>query len=72
MFPGIGCDAKVALDIHNLREENPEKFFNQVTHLFFYSLSFLLFYWKINQLNIDREILVSGYKHGSTYFLNLD
>jgi hypothetical protein len=27
---GIGCDAKVALDIHNLREENPEKFYNQV------------------------------------------
>ncbi|RWW33915.1 hypothetical protein GW17_00001349 [Ensete ventricosum] len=29
IFTGIGCDAKVALDIHNLREENPEKFFNQ-------------------------------------------
>ena len=28
---GIGCDAKVALDIHNLREENPDKFYNQVT-----------------------------------------
>lgn len=28
---GVGCDAKVALDIHNLREENPEKFYNQVT-----------------------------------------
>lgn len=27
---GIGCDAKVALEIHNLREENPEKFYNQV------------------------------------------
>ena len=25
---GIGCDAKVALDIHNLREENPDKFYN--------------------------------------------
>lgn len=31
IFTGIGCDAKVALDIHNLREENPEKFFNQVS-----------------------------------------
>lgn len=30
-FTGIGCDAKVALDIHNLREENPEMFYNQVT-----------------------------------------
>lgn len=30
---GIGCDAKVALDIHNLREENPEKFYNQVLML---------------------------------------
>ncbi|XP_039028796.1 diacylglycerol kinase 1-like isoform X2 [Hibiscus syriacus] len=28
-YLGIGCDAKVALDIHNLREENPEKFYNQ-------------------------------------------
>ncbi|KAF8005717.1 hypothetical protein BT93_K0104 [Corymbia citriodora subsp. variegata] len=28
-YIGIGCDAKVALDIHNLREENPEKFYNQ-------------------------------------------
>ncbi|KAI3777522.1 hypothetical protein L1987_47322 [Smallanthus sonchifolius] len=27
--PKVGCDAKVALDIHNLREENPEKFYNQ-------------------------------------------
>lgn len=31
---GIGCDAKVALDIHNLREENPEKFYNQVVIIF--------------------------------------
>jgi len=30
---GIGCDAKVALDIHNLREENPEKFCSQVFNL---------------------------------------
>ncbi|XP_062211585.1 diacylglycerol kinase 1-like isoform X2 [Phragmites australis] len=28
-YLGIGCDAKVALDIHNLREENPEKFYSQ-------------------------------------------
>lgn len=28
---GVGCDAKVALEIHNLREENPDKFYNQVT-----------------------------------------
>ncbi|KAG2630208.1 hypothetical protein PVAP13_3KG497800 [Panicum virgatum] len=27
---GVGCDAKVALDIHNLREENPERFYSQV------------------------------------------
>ena len=31
---GIACDAKVALDIHNLREENPEKFYNQVVIIF--------------------------------------
>ena len=30
---GIGCDAKVALDIHNLREENPEKFYSQVVSI---------------------------------------
>ncbi|GAV57506.1 LOW QUALITY PROTEIN: C1_1 domain-containing protein/DAGK_acc domain-containing protein/DAGK_cat domain-containing protein, partial [Cephalotus follicularis] len=28
-YLGIGCDAKVCLDIHNLREENPDKFYNQ-------------------------------------------
>eukprot|EP01018_Ginkgo_biloba_P006870 Gb_32598 [translate_table: standard] len=28
-YLGIGCDAKVALDIHMLREESPEKFYNQ-------------------------------------------
>jgi hypothetical protein len=31
MVTGNGCDAKVALDIHNIREENPEKFYSQVT-----------------------------------------
>lgn len=30
VLAGVGCDAKVALEIHNLREENPEKFYNQV------------------------------------------
>lgn len=29
-FVGVGCDAKVALEIHNMREENPDKFYNQV------------------------------------------
>ncbi|ERN20187.1 diacylglycerol kinase 2 isoform X1 [Amborella trichopoda] len=28
-YLGIGCDAKVALDIHLIREEKPEKFYNQ-------------------------------------------
>ncbi|KAK4362285.1 hypothetical protein RND71_017526 [Anisodus tanguticus] len=28
-YLGVGCDAKVALEIHNMREENPEKFYNQ-------------------------------------------
>jgi diacylglycerol kinase (ATP) len=37
MVTGIGCDAKVALDIHNLREENPEKFYSQVVLLLNYS-----------------------------------
>uniref|UniRef100_A0A804LQW9 diacylglycerol kinase (ATP) n=1 Tax=Zea mays TaxID=4577 RepID=A0A804LQW9_MAIZE len=31
---GVGCDAKVALDIHNLREENPERFYSQDTTIF--------------------------------------
>jgi len=26
----VGCDAKVALEIHLLREENPDLFYNQV------------------------------------------
>jgi diacylglycerol kinase (ATP) len=37
MVTCIGCDAKVALDIHNLREENPEKFYSQVVPLLNYS-----------------------------------
>ncbi|CAD5178457.1 diacylglycerol kinase 1 [Musa acuminata AAA Group] len=36
-YLGIGCDAKVALDIHNLREENPEKFFNQFLNKMLYA-----------------------------------
>ncbi|KAD5507881.1 hypothetical protein E3N88_15584 [Mikania micrantha] len=28
-YLGVGCDAKVALEIHSMREENPEKFYNQ-------------------------------------------
>lgn len=31
ILTGVGCDAKVALEIHNLREENPERFYSQVT-----------------------------------------
>ena len=34
---GIGCDAKVALDIHILREESPEKFYNQFLNKLFYA-----------------------------------
>ncbi|ONK75785.1 uncharacterized protein A4U43_C03F20530 [Asparagus officinalis] len=36
-YLGIGCDAKVALDIHNLREENPEKFCNQFLNKILYA-----------------------------------
>ncbi|RZC75223.1 hypothetical protein C5167_050702 [Papaver somniferum] len=36
-YCGIGCDAKVALDIHNLREENPEKFYNQFMNKVLYA-----------------------------------
>ncbi|WOK99666.1 diacylglycerol kinase 1 [Canna indica] len=36
-YLGIGCDAKVALDIHNLREENPEKFYNQLINKMLYA-----------------------------------
>ena len=39
MVTGIGCDAKVALDIHNLREENPEKFYSQVVPVPIYKRS---------------------------------
>jgi diacylglycerol kinase (ATP) len=37
MVTGIGCDAKVPLDIHNIREENPEKIYSQVTEIMDYS-----------------------------------
>ncbi|XP_062215320.1 diacylglycerol kinase 1-like isoform X2 [Phragmites australis] len=36
-YLGIGCDAKVALDIHNLREENPEKFYSQFLNKVLYA-----------------------------------
>ncbi|KAE8716025.1 hypothetical protein F3Y22_tig00110156pilonHSYRG00229 [Hibiscus syriacus] len=36
-YLGIGRDAKVALDIHNLREENPEKFNNQFMNKVLYA-----------------------------------
>ncbi|GMH31554.1 hypothetical protein Nepgr_033398 [Nepenthes gracilis] len=36
-YLGIGCDAKVALDIHNLREENPERFYNQFMNKVLYA-----------------------------------
>ncbi|GLT72456.1 hypothetical protein SLA2020_443900 [Shorea laevis] len=36
-YLGVGCDAKVALDIHNLREENPEKFYNQFMNKVLYA-----------------------------------
>lgn len=36
-YLGIGCDAKVALDIHNLREENPEKFYSQFVNKVLYA-----------------------------------
>ncbi|ONL98965.1 Diacylglycerol kinase 1 [Zea mays] len=36
-YLGIGCDAKVALDIHNLREGNPEKFYSQFLNKVLYA-----------------------------------
>lgn len=36
-YIGIGCDAKVALDIHLLREESPEKFYNQFMNKMLYA-----------------------------------
>ncbi|XWS51203.1 hypothetical protein CRYUN_Cryun12cG0156800 [Craigia yunnanensis] len=36
-YLGIACDAKVALDIHNLREENPGKFYNQFMNKVLYA-----------------------------------
>ncbi|KAK1407343.1 hypothetical protein QVD17_38957 [Tagetes erecta] len=36
-YLGVGCDAKVALEIHNLREENPEKFCNQFMNKVLYA-----------------------------------
>lgn len=36
-YLGVGCDAKVALDIHNMREENPEKFYSQFMNKVLYA-----------------------------------
>lgn len=36
-YLGVGCDAKVALDIHMMREENPEKFYSQFMNKVLYA-----------------------------------
>ncbi|KAL2643898.1 hypothetical protein R1flu_011485 [Riccia fluitans] len=36
-YLGIGCDAKVAWDIHTLREESPEKFYSQFVNKMLYA-----------------------------------
>ncbi|EYU23570.1 hypothetical protein ABFS82_04G147900 [Erythranthe guttata] len=36
-YLGVGCDAKIALEIHNLREENPDKFYNQFINKVLYA-----------------------------------
>lgn len=36
-YIGVGCDAKVALEIHNLREENPERFYSQFMNKVLYA-----------------------------------
>ncbi|PWA67341.1 protein kinase C-like, phorbol ester/diacylglycerol-binding domain-containing protein [Artemisia annua] len=36
-YLGVGCDAKVALDINNLIEENPEKFYNHFMNKMLYA-----------------------------------
>ncbi|KAF8118711.1 hypothetical protein N665_0002s0025 [Sinapis alba] len=36
-YIGVGCDAKVALDIHNIREENPERFYSQFMNKVLYA-----------------------------------
>ncbi|PKA53674.1 Diacylglycerol kinase 1 [Apostasia shenzhenica] len=36
-YLGVGCDAKVALEIHNMREENPEKFRSQFLNKVLYA-----------------------------------
>ncbi|KAL8262725.1 hypothetical protein R6Q59_024074 [Mikania micrantha] len=36
-YLGVGCDAKVALEIHSMREENPEKFYNQFMNKVLYA-----------------------------------
>lgn len=58
---GVGCDAKVALDIHNLREENPERFYSQFMNKVLYAKEgaknmmdnmFYYFPWEV-KLEID-------------------
>ncbi|KAL5544582.1 hypothetical protein UlMin_008366 [Ulmus minor] len=60
-YLGIGCDAKVALDIHNLREENPDKFYNQFMNKVLYARegakgimdrTFEDFFWQV-RLEVD-------------------
>ncbi|XP_048329235.2 diacylglycerol kinase 1 [Ziziphus jujuba] len=64
-YLGIGCDAKVALDIHNLREENPDKFYNQFMNKVLYARegaknimdrTFADFHWQVRVVVDGVEI----------------
>ncbi|KAL5723087.1 diacylglycerol kinase (ATP) [Ranunculus cassubicifolius] len=66
-YLGVGCDAKVALDIHNLREENPEKFYNQFMNKVLYARegaknimdkTFADFHWQVKVVVDGHEVEV--------------
>ncbi|GMH29205.1 hypothetical protein Nepgr_031048 [Nepenthes gracilis] len=62
---GIGCDAKVALDIHNLREENPEKFNNQVEGICVMNRGIFPCFWRVptdNDKGGNAESYLSQWK----------
>ncbi|KAK6925084.1 Diacylglycerol kinase, accessory domain [Dillenia turbinata] len=72
-YLGVGCDAKVALDIHNLREENPDKFYNQFMNKVLYARegarsimdrTFVDFPWQVRVVVDGVEIEVPGDAEG--------
>lgn len=55
-YIGIGCDAKVTLDIHLLREENPGRFNNQLVNKMLYAKEGARYFVDRTCANLPRQL----------------